>query len=39
MVGFLFQDLVSVDVEISQWNYSIRLLVVIGTIRVNTFRP
>ena len=39
MVGFLFQDFVSVDVEISQWNYSIRLWIVIGTIRVDTFRP
>ena len=39
MLGFLFQDLVSVDVEISQWNYSIRLWIVIGLIRANRFRP
>ena len=39
MVGFLFQDLVSVDVEISQWNYSMGLWIIIGTIGVNTFRP
>ena len=39
MVGFLFQDLVSVEVEISQWNDLIRLWIVIGTIRDDTFRP
>ena len=39
MVGFFFQDLVSVDVEILQWNDLIRLWIVIGTIYVNTFRP
>ena len=37
MVGFFFQDLVSVDVEISQWNDLIHLRIVIGTIRINTF--
>ena len=39
MVGFLFQDLVSVDVEILQWNYSMGWWIVIGMIRVNTFHP
>ena len=39
MVGIFFQDLVSVDVEISQWNDLIRLWIVIGTIRVSMFRP
>ena len=39
MVGFFFQDLVSVDVEISQWKDLILLWIVIGTIRVNMFRP
>ena len=39
MVGFFFQDLVSVDVEISQWNDLIHLWILIGMIRVNKFRP
>ena len=41
MVGFFFQDLVSVDVEISQVKRfkSIRLWIVIGAIHVNTFSP
>ena len=39
MLGFFFQVLVSVDVEISQWNDLILIWIVIGTIRVDTFRP
>ena len=39
MVGFFFQDLVSVDVEISQVKRFDTFMNCIGTIRVNTFRP
>ena len=39
MVGFFFQDLVSVDVEFSQVKQFDTFLDFIGTIRVNTFRP
>ena len=39
MVGFFFQDLVSVDVEILQVQRFDTFMNFIGTIRVNTFRP
>ena len=39
MVGFFLQDLVSVSVEIPQLKRFDTLWIVIGTIRVNTFRP